>query len=259
LAQDAAVSLRTVLSEPLVQFAIGGALLFSAHAMLRPATEVVVVHVPDAADAEAERARVDEALLVAEARARGLDLDDVIVRRRLAQKMRFVLEGDLAPTAVDDRSLEALRDADPEAYRTAPRRGFEHVFVDPARHPDAAARAEQWRDELAAGAPARRGDPFAYGRRAGLATASAHAGRFGEAFAEAVMAADPDRWFVAQSSFGWHVVRVDESREGELPAVESLRARLLADLEARRRAEHLAAAQAELRGRYAVEIVRGED
>ncbi len=242
-----------------MQFAIGGALLVSLQRWVHPPRpSVAVVVSPTAGPADVD-ARIDEALLVAHARARGLDRDDVIVRRRLAQKVRFAWEGAVDPATLDDAALARLRDADPARYRVPERIAFTQVFVDAARHDDAVATAEAWREALQADDAARVGDPFALGRTFGLAPGTSHAGRFGEAFVRGLAEAPTGTWTVLRSGLGWHVVRVDATEGARLPEVDEIRPRLLADATARRREEIVAERLAQLRADYDVQVVVAEE
>lgn len=199
---------------------------------------------------------VERELLVREARARGLDRADPIVRRRLAQKMRFVLEQGEPTDDPGDEVLARWVDAHPDDYRRPARRGFVHVFV--TGH-DAQAQAEgrRWVERLSAGEDfTGRGDAFAHGPRQGPADLSALAGRYGEGFARAVQAAVPGRWFAAESSFGWHAVRVDAEQPGAVPPLPQIRPRVLADWQRQRRADNLERGVQALRRRVAVEVAR---
>ena len=51
------------------------------------------------------RAHLKEEILYREALALGLEKDDTIVRRRLAQKMEFLITDVTVPTEVDDKTL----------------------------------------------------------------------------------------------------------------------------------------------------------
>ena len=129
---------------PWVGLLLAGVVLWGLHRVARPpaADDVVTV---EAATVQALRERFEQAqgrpptdaeleamvddwvegeILIREARAQGLDRADPIVRRRLAQAMRFALEdGDLqegltAAAAVgDDRIQESAGvDVDPETW-----------------------------------------------------------------------------------------------------------------------------------------------
>ena len=66
------------------------------------------------------REHIDEEILAQEALRRWLDKDDIIIRRRLAQKMAFASE-DVAPIAEpDDATLKALYEKSAARYATPP-------------------------------------------------------------------------------------------------------------------------------------------
>lgn len=205
-------------------------------------------------------ARIDEwiedELLVREARALGLDRADPIVRRRLVQKLRFSLEDQDGVDDPGDEELARWHLAHADRYRHPPRRGFSHVFVD-GLDAAARARAEALVVALESGAdPAGRGDAFAHGGRQGPADHRALVDRYGEALAGAVAAAPVGRWIAVRSSFGWHALRVDDERPGELAPLPEVRARVLADWQLDRRARSLEQGLAELRERWRVEVER---
>ncbi len=202
---------------------------------------------------------VEQELLVREARAQGLDRADPIVRRRLIQKLRFVLEDTDARAGDDDPGDEVLAGwyhGHSDRYRRPPRRGFTHVFV-AGFDADAEARARALVVALAAGTdPARMGDAFPLGRHQGPADPRVVADRYGEALAQAVAAAPLGRWISTRSSFGWHALRVDDERPGALPELSEIRSLVLADWRVERRAASLERGLAALRERYAVEVER---
>jgi peptidyl-prolyl cis-trans isomerase C len=212
---------------------------------------------PTAAEVEA---RVDEwvedELLVREARALGLDRADPIVRRRLVQKLRFSLEDQDGVDDPGDDVLAQWHRTHAERYRHPPRRGFSHVFVE-GLDAAARARAEALVVALEGGAdPAGRGDAFPHGSRQGPADHRALVDRYGEGLADAVAAAPLDRWIAARSSFGWHALRVDDERPGELAPLSEVRARVLADWQLDRRAQSLEQGLVALRERWRVEVER---
>jgi hypothetical protein len=129
------------LKEPFLHFLVGGAILFGAHAWLNPAD-------PEAGSPAREptpdelrvlvASLLKEELLSREARELRLDEHDTIVRRRLAQKLEFMLQDTARTPEPTEEDLRRLYEASPEAYRTDPRVSFEHVYFSPARRKDAA-------------------------------------------------------------------------------------------------------------------------
>ncbi len=260
--------IRRVLREPLLHFALLGAVIFAAHAALRPAPE------PDPRrialddgflDALVERDRLaggdgdrdavaarwirDEAL-AREAVRLGLDEGDAVLRRRLVQKMELWLEAHLALDEPDEDDLEAERAAHPERYRIPARITFAHRFFASAR-PDAIGDA---RDALAAGAPASAGDPFLLGARFEASPRAEVVERLGAGFAEALDAAPVGAWSgPVQSAFGVHLVRVEARTPARVPPLAEVRERARDEVLRARRAEARREAERALVARYAVE------
>lgn len=197
---------------------------------------------------------VEQELLVREARAQGLELADPIVRRRLIQKMRFVLE-DAEPVGdPGDETLAAWLSEHADDYRQPPRRGFSHAFV-AGQGPEAEARARTLAHALEQGGdPAALGDPFPHGHVQGPVDHEALVRRYGEQLAQAVAAAPAGPVMVVHSSFGWHALRVDDERPGRAPELSEIRALVLTDWQRQRRAENLARGLAALRQREEVVV-----
>ena len=261
-------------SSPLGLFVVLGAALFGLYAWLRPASHLEVV-VPagvvralvdaqgrgagggdSARAAGAIDAWVEDEVLFREARALGLDRGDPVVRRRLAQSMRFLLEGRAEePTTAQ---LEAYLAAHPRAFAQAERLDLEHVFFAKAVGPEALDRALF---VLRAGAdPTGVGEPFATGRTVKGASYEDLTRRFGGAFATAVFAAPgdsstPPQWRGGVTSvFGQHLVRVSRREEARTPQLASVRERVRSAFEANRREVRVAEALRGLRARYRVTV-----
>ena len=269
------VSRPRLRSEPLVHFAAIGCVLFAIHAVCAPRhADTLTV---DAARADATRSaltrklarpptpaetaaalllELDEERLYREALALDLDEGDPIVRRRMIQKLRFVQE-DLAAAEPDDADLLAHRDHHPDRYTTPARLAVTHVFAARDRHADPRAAAESFKTQLQAGAdPATLGDLDVHGRSFGARPLSAYAGLFGDDFAAVLSNMSEGTWSLAPSALGWHVVRVDARAPARLPDLATLRPRLRADWDARRREAASQAAAADLRARYPSTIIK---
>ena len=204
---------------------------------------------------------VREEVLYREALRRGLDRGDPIIRRRLAQKMTFLLEDRTqAPQAAGD-DLETYYATRAEQYREPRRTTFRHVFLsrdrrtDPQRDAAALLRAvrsaggDGWR---------RLGDPFALLREYADRTDQEIAELFGGGFAAALPALAAGTWQgPVESAHGAHLVQVIGRVEPRLPALTEVRDRVADDLLESRRRERNRAALLALRERYDVRIERG--
>ncbi|MCA9651905.1 MAG: peptidyl-prolyl cis-trans isomerase [Myxococcales bacterium] len=261
---------------PWVGLLLAGVVLWGLHRVARPpaADDVVTV---EAATVQALRERFEQAqgrpptdaeleamvddwvegeILIREARAQGLDRADPIVRRRLAQAMRFALEDADLPDDPGDAELEAWRERHGDRYHRPPERGFAQVFV-AGEGEQAQARAQGLRARLLDGEPPiAMGDALPFGTHPSPASTEAIARRYGAAFAQVVAAAPMGEWILARSSFGWHVIRVDAERPGQAPPLSEIRAQVLADWRVDQRRQRLDAGIERLRARYRVEVER---
>lgn len=169
-------------------------------------------------------------VLVREARRMGLHKGDTIVRRRLVQKMEFLLE-DLAdvPEPTDEQLREWIAEH-PDRYRRPATVTLRHVFFSDER--DGAQRAA--RRALADGISPEQsdlGDAFAHGAHLTSQPRTALTQKFGRGFARLVMdraeaRADslPTDWFgPIESAFGYHLVRLEEFTAASLPPLEEVR------------------------------------
>lgn len=232
----------TWLREPVLHFAILGVFIFGVQAALSPANHVDLA-VPTAtraaliADFERRLNRppdpvetqilvdgwIDEELLFREGRRLGLERGDPIVRRRVVQRMK-ALQRTMYPVEIpDDSELEAWISAHPDRYVLPPSASVEHVFAS-ARRPDPKVRSEALLQALLAGAdPKTLGDPFPHDRTLGITPISELANTYGPSFAEVAAKASLNKWTLAPSEFGWHVVRVIERDEGGVATLEDAR------------------------------------
>lgn len=270
--------LRGLLREPLLHFVLLGALIFAAHAWLtrdvvepRPERQVAIGESELrwlretwvrqwGREPSPEELRgllvglLHEELMAREARELGLDEGDTIVRRRLAQKVEFMVQdvAQLAEPAAGE--LEAFHAAHPERFTTPPKRSFTQVFFSRDKRKDAAADAQAALAALARGA-----DPATLGDRL-LVEAEHHAVEpygvdsvFGKAFADAVFALEPGAWRgPVESAYGLHLVRVTAAEPGVPQGFAAARGEVLEAWRERKLAEANAAYFAGLMKKYEV-------
>lgn len=199
---------------------------------------------------------VREEILVREARRLGLDREDVVVRRRLAQKLTFLTEdvAVLAPPEAD--ALRTYFAANRDRYATPAVVSFSHIYFSPDVRREPGADAAAALADLAPDAWRSTGDPFLLGRTYAHASTVRVRRDFGDAFADAVLAMPADaawRGPVA-SAYGAHLVRVDAKTPAAAPGYEAVAERVAADYDAERRAEGNRAYFEDLRAQYAVVV-----
>ncbi len=203
---------------------------------------------------------VREEILYREALALGLDRDDTIVRRRMAQKMEFLTEDFAEQAAPSDDELERFLSEHPERFLVPARLTFSHVFLSfDRRGVRAAEDAEQLLVVLKERGP--EVDPLAYGDptviepRHERLTPREIARLFGGAFADAVAPLAEGRWHgPVGSGYGVHLVYVHEREAERMPALEEVRESVTTELVAERQRQTNDAFYEELRKRYQVII-----
>ncbi len=202
---------------------------------------------------------VREEVLYREALALGLDRDDTIIRRRLRQKMEFLVETDAAVEPSEDELARYLSQHE-DAYRLPARVSFRHVYLDPQRYGDRLpTEIERLRGALDA-APAASdqeglGDALLLPGAFHDVTARDVSGTFGDAFAARLVELPLGRWEgPVGSGYGVHLVRVDARTPGRNAELDEVRDAVRRDLANARRVAASEALVRRLMERYTVEI-----
>jgi len=266
---------------PLVQFAILGALLFAALSFFAPErdeNDAIVVSAGEVSQllemfsmqwnrppTDAERDRlideyVREEVFYREAVAMGLDENDRVIRRRLAQRIEFLAE-DLANQAEPvEAELASWFEDNHERYRAAGRVGFTQVYVSPdkrgaAVEEEALAILTELRRDGGGEAPELLGDALMLPSEWQDTSLGDVASRFGGEFAEGIADLELDRWDgPVASGYGLHLVRVHTREDAKLPPLSDVREAVLQDFRAEKRREANDALYDRLREQYRVEI-----
>ena len=79
---------------------------------------------------------IKEEVYYREARAAGLDEDDVVVRRRMRQKLEFLVEDVGDEVVPSDDDLKKFYDEHEDAFRGQSTYTFRHVYLNPDHHKD---------------------------------------------------------------------------------------------------------------------------
>lgn len=274
--------MKSLLREPLVHFLLLGGLLFTwfewrggaggpdstrivvtpgqiqhlasgfARTWQRPATEAELKGLVDD--------YVKEEIAVREAMAAGLDRDDTVIRRRLRQKMEFLVEEASGQAPPTDAEIRAWADAHPDAFGAEPQISFRQVFVSAQRR-GAAAPGEARKilarlradgsdtpnDEL--------GDPTMLPPEQPLGPLREVTRIFGSDFAQKVAAIEPGQWAgPVESTFGLHLVLVRERATAAPPDLATIRPVIERDLLAERSKTELSALYERLLKKYEISI-----
>ena len=77
---------------------------------------------------------INEEVLYREALAMGLDSDDPVVRRRLAQKVKFISNDIISIDAPTKQQLQTYLDTHASQYQLPGKVTFQHIYFNPAKH-----------------------------------------------------------------------------------------------------------------------------
>jgi hypothetical protein len=200
---------------------------------------------------------VREEVYYRESLALGLDRDDIIIRRRLRQKMEFLSQDLADAVGPTDDELREFLEANRDQYRVEPRYtlaqryfgGTGDAGVTRLAAEEALARTED--PSLLDGAPV--------GERSMLPVdltdvPSREVARvFGTRFAEQLADLPVGRWSgPVESGYGHHLVYLRERVDGRVPALEEVLPAVVRDWEAQRREAVNDQLYEELLGRYTV-------
>jgi peptidyl-prolyl cis-trans isomerase C len=238
---------RWLVTEPLVHFMALGAAIFAVYGVLGPKDEATARHIevsardlarlrdlsikqwgrePDAKTMQdLARSFVREEVLYREALATGLDRDDVIVRRRLAQKMEFLANENVR--APGEAELRAYFDKHPAQFLEPARLDFDQVyFSTAARGRSVEADARRALAALHAGRSVP-GDNFMLPATTVRQDQQQVERDYGDAFAQALFAHPDGAWFgPVASAHGLHLVRVRQHHPARPARFEDVRERV---------------------------------
>ncbi len=171
----------------------------------------------------------------------GLDRDDTIVRRRMAQKMEFLTQDISAAAVPDEAALTQFFTENAARYAQPAKVSFRHVYFSRERRgPRLEAEVKEALAALAKPDAAEEsfGDPFLQAFEFSMQSEQEMEGIFGKDFAAAVMKAPANQWSgPVPSSYGLHLVIITARGEPRPVELGAVRDTVLRDFQdARRRA-----------------------
>ncbi|MBA5800698.1 peptidyl-prolyl cis-trans isomerase [Rhizobium changzhiense] len=271
---------RTLWREPLLHFTLVGAALFGGYHWLDPglpkSDRAVPIHIGEGdvrwlkqtwssqwlRDPTIDELSglvndlVGEQLLAREAEAMGLGENDTIIRRRLAQKLKFVIDDTAQLAEPTDEELLQFYASHAESFARPGTVSFKQIYFNPEQHKDPAADAAALIAEIqskgnggsAAGNRLLLGDDFQRLEN------SAVSGMFGGDFADAVFALEPGEWKgPIKSGYGLHIVMVTERTPTEPRPFDTVRDAVTAQWRNNKQEDLSRAYLADLRKKYGVQ------
>lgn len=170
---------------------------------------------------------IKEEVFYREATRLGMDNDDVIIRRRMRQKMEFVAEDMSSIIEPTDEQLEEYLQAHVDEFLIPPVFSFQQVYINPDEHSndldsyisgllqrlnsDANISPSSLSDRLMLDPAYASVTPFEVSRV------------FGNEFADRLVTLERNRWVgPVRSGYGFHLIRIDVFEEGREPSLDEV-------------------------------------
>jgi parvulin-like peptidyl-prolyl isomerase len=271
----------TLLREPLLHFAVAGAILFGGYSWLNDrhveatASEQISLGEGDVRwlkqtwssqwlrEPTAEELKglvedlLNEKVMAREAQEMGLEKDDTIIRRRLAQKLKFLVEDTAQLAEPTEAELRQYYAANPAHFETPGKLSFRQVYFNPEHRKDAAADATAALGALTANVEddSLEGDRLLFGDSFADTDEQALSGMFGADFAREVFGLEPGGWRgPVKSGYGFHLVLVTQRTATAPKPFETVKDAVLAEWRSAKQTELSRNYLVELRNKYGVEL-----
>ncbi len=242
--------MHKLLREPLIYFLLAGAGIFALGGIFPDDGDDYTIVVSDAEydrikdqwQAQMGRTPTDEELgglveqwireeiYYREAIRMGLDRDDIIIRRRLAQKLTFLTEDLAAGATPSPTALQNFFTANAERYTVPDRVSFRHRYFSTDRRADAQADAVAAIAAAGVADDSITGDPFMLQLDYAQRSEREIADLFGSEFASALRQLPTGDWQgPIRSAYGWHAVTIEQRYASHLPAFDTVARKVAID------------------------------
>ncbi len=203
---------------------------------------------------------IREQILSREAVSMGLDEGDIVVRRRLAQKMAFLFKDLSAMNAPTEDELRQYYKENLAQYEISPQITFTHVYFNrDNRGVDGAKQAIQAlvKENVDPNTVEALGDPSMLSTGCNNCRGREIKDRFGNEFAGTIEDLKPGAWYgPIASAYGLHAVYIYDRQDGKLPAFDEIVDQVRNDWMFANQEENTRKVYEEIRSRYQV-LVEG--
>jgi len=279
--------MKRLFREPLLHFLLIGGALFAVHAALnrvRPAPVSSARIEITKGDSDQLRqtwqmqwkrppttdeldgliaGEIRERILSREAMRLGLDQDDPIVRRRLAQKLEFLLQDVAMLREPTEDELATYFVAHRTNYTVPGRLTLSHIYFSAAKRvsaeQDARSILKRLREGNVVGADTALGDPFLLDVELQDKPLPEIEQTFGRDFSAAVTELATGEWQgPVPSAYGWHLVKVTTREEARVPMLADVREKVQKDFAEEQRRKTNDEVFERLKSRYVI-VVQGRE
>ena len=188
----------------------------------------------------------------------GLVENDTIIKRRVQQKIEFMLNDSIASLEPTKEELKAYMLVHKERYTIAPVYSFKHIYINPEKHEDVALFIKNLKAEDLSALYTERGDALMLESEYKNISTARIAKLFGLKFAKTLDTLAENEWVGAvKSGYGQHLVFIEEKKPRHLATLKELEAKVKFDFRLDAQKQAIDGFYNELKDRY--EIVVGKE
>jgi hypothetical protein len=204
--------------------------------------------------------QIREEVMYREALALGLDKDDGIVRRRLAQKVEFIFSDIASQTKPSESELTNYLTKHSDKFSIAGHISFDHVYFNPDKHGEALQKEIQQLLNALSQPKSQvdfktAGDAFMLGQHHEQLTEHGVSRIFGQDFATKIFTLATENWLgPIQSGYGLHLIRINKKTDTQQATLESVRDKVITEWQAQQRRNLDESFYQSLRQRYDIII-----
>lgn len=192
--------------------------------------------------------------------AMGLDEDDIIIRRRMRQKLELLIEDMAALTPPSEEELQTFFTENMDDYRLEPSFNLRQVYFSTDRRGDSArgdidTALQQLLADPGLSGWEQMGDAIPLPLELTDTRTSEISRMFGAQFAQGIENAEPGAWSgPIESGFGLHLVYVENVADARMPSLDEVHDEVQRDWFSERRSEAVDALYTRLAENYRIEI-----
>ena len=197
---------------------------------------------------------IDEEILYREALKLGLDKNDIIIKRRLAQKISFLKQESISSNPSEEEIKEYYLNHKDD-YFVESTYTFSHIYF--SEDNQAQSRSTKALQSIQQGEkPSLFGDPFLLGKNFSIKTSKELKRSFGDQFSDSIKDLDIKKWDGPISSeYGEHLIFLNSYTDSFLPELSQVRSIVVSDILAREQSQSTAKYLEKLREEYEIEIL----
>ncbi len=202
-----------------------------------------------------------DAALLRQARDMGMDRSDLVVRRRLIERMKMLISTRARAMEPSEQELNSYYQEHAQAYQVPEKIELTQLYLSQDLRGDSLQRdanallQDLLRAQTLPTSVSERGDPFLHPRHFPLSSKQKYAARFGDSFAKLAFEETDSTWAgPIPSSYGLHLIWIHDRSAPYTPTLDEIRSSLLRDIQSAKERALLTQTLKEYREYWVIQI-----